>query len=133
MTKSSGFSSFSSLLSANETPITRNSRSSSLPSLHMLACSTYSRDTDLDSKNSLEILTIGSRPISAIEKLNSSKKLQTSTEQFYTRKIRPIRHKRFPSTDLLGNNDNDDRMKHNQRSMDNILLEQKTQSGTFSR
>ena len=95
----------------------------------MMVCSTYPRENDLNPKNSLEILTIGSRPASAIEKLDPSKQLQLSTEQFYTRKIRTIRHKRFPSTDLLGNNDNHDRMKHNQRSMDNILLEQKPQSG----
>lgn len=95
----------------------------------MMACSTYPRENDLNPKNSLEILTIGSRPASAIEKVDPSINLQSSIDPFSTRKIRTIRHKRFPSTDLLGSNDNHDRMKHNQRSMDNILLEQKPQSG----
>lgn len=41
-----------------------------------------------------------------------------------------VRHRRFPSTDLLDNNDqNQERIKHSARSMDNILLEQKSKSG----
>ncbi len=40
-----------------------------------------------------------------------------------------IRKKRSPSTDLLSDNQVQGRIKHNPRSMDDILLEQKPKSG----
>jgi len=135
VTKSSGFSSFSSLLSSNENPITKRSRSLSMPSIYMTRYSSFdSENVSVESQS--ELNKIKQRPESTIEKAihftsNHSNNLTSSldtNEIYYEKKSNP--RQRFHSTDLLENNQIDERTKHSQRSMDNILLEQKTKSGT---
>ena len=138
VTKSSGFSSFSSLLSANENPITKNSRSSSMPSIYMAGCSSHDND-DTSLESQFELKKIKRRPESFVDKQNSlasdhSNTLQSSfeTDEIYVEKKSSFRQQRFPSTDLLEDNEVPDRMKHNPRSMDDILREQKMQAGKIS-
>jgi hypothetical protein len=138
VTKSSGFSSFSSLLSSNENPITKHSRSLSMPSIHMTTYSSFdSENVSLESQS--ELNKIKQRSELSTEKQinftsNHSNNLTSSLEindMYYEKKSNP--RQRFHSTDLLENNQIDERIKHSQRSMDNILLEQKSKSGIETR
>jgi len=134
-TKSSGFSSFSSLLSANETPITKNSRSTSMPSIYMVTrLSTDSGDISLESQ--LELEKIKRQPKLFNEKENSSTSDPSNNRQssleidgIYPDNKSNIRQQRFPSTDFLNNNEDQHRIQRNRRALNNGLPEQKTQLG----
>ncbi len=132
MRKSSGFSSVSSLLSANENPIMKKCRSSSMPSICIARFSSFDTE-NLSLESQSELTKIKRQPESFIEKPISSRSDHSNnpleTNEIYRKNKSNIRQKRFPSTDLIGDNQIRDRMKHNPRSMDNILLEQKSKSG----
>jgi len=104
-----------------------------MPSIHMaIDLSFDSEDVTLESQSDLN--QIKRQPESSTEKQtsltsdHSNNPLKTNEIDFENKSN--VRHRRFPSTDLLDDNDqNQERIKHNARSMDNILLEQKSKSG----
>lgn len=102
----------------------------------MMENPTVRRENHSHAKNSSEFQPLEQRTIStfvkpdnAISDRSTTRQASDEIEPFIARKKRTVRHKRFPSSDLLGMNENHHRMKHNQRSMDNILLEQKSHAG----
>jgi hypothetical protein len=121
VTKSSGFSSFSSLLSTNENPIIKRSRSKSMPTIYMpTRLSTDSGDMSLESHLDLE--KIKRRSDIFNEKENSllydySNTLQSSLE---TDEIcLDNQQQRCPTSE----------MQRHQRTMANSLHDPKTQTG----
>jgi hypothetical protein len=109
MAKSSGFSSFSSLLSSNDQPIRMNSRSSSMPSIRFTTFSSVdssnlSYDNVLDS-NDLQChsnLVIENETSDISKQLNSQQSFITCFEGQENNKSQiNILQKRFPSADLI--------------------------------
>ncbi|CAF1117700.1 unnamed protein product [Adineta steineri] len=135
VTKSSGFSSFSSLLSANDHHVTANSRSSSMPSILMETFSSYdSRNSSLE--NSTDMNNVKQRKISFTEKptdyttdhFNKRRTyLDTNQNQINTRP------KRYGSIDLLDIKKDEHNVKHNQRSLDDIIVQQRQKTDNTSR
>ena len=130
------FPQFSSLLSSNEHPLTTKSRSSSLPSI-CLATFSSSDSANLSLESQSDINDIKQRPKSFIEKdinhLNnpqsSFKTNQTFQNGIYIKNKPKIQQTRFASTDLLDKNQVQERIKPNQRSVDDILVQQKQKQG----
>jgi len=129
MAKSSGFSSFSSLLSSNDQPIRMNSRSSSMPSIRFTTFSSVdssnlSYDNVLDS-NDLQCcskLVIENETSDISKQLNSQQSFITCFEGQDNNKSQiNILQKRFPSADLINE---EDRTKERL-----IILKEKHKSG----
>jgi hypothetical protein len=129
MAKSSGFSSFSSLLSSHDQPIRMNSRSSSMPSIRFTTFSSVdssnlSYDNVLDS-NDLQCcskLVIENETNDSSKQLNSHQSFITCFEGQDNNKSQiNILQKRFPSADLINE---EDRTKERL-----IILKEKHKSG----
>ncbi|CAF0914469.1 unnamed protein product [Rotaria sp. Silwood1] len=142
ITKSSGFSSFSSLLSSNDHLLSTKLRSTSLPSLYKGTFSSFD-SANISLESQLELDDIKQQRKSSIEKQyyvtsdhNDNQQSSLDTNQinyatvqnkidFFENKSN-IQQKRFASTELLNtDNDDEERIKHNPRSMNNILTQRK--------
>ncbi|CAF2955260.1 unnamed protein product [Rotaria sp. Silwood2] len=142
ITKSSGFSSFSSLLSSNDHFIPVKPRSLSMPSLYKGTFSSFdSANISLESQLELDDIK-QQRKLSTEQQLcptsdhitNHQSSLETNQINCATvqNKINffenrsNTQQKRFASTDLLDTDDNvQERLKHNPRSINNMLTQQK--------
>ncbi len=105
-----------------------------MPSLYMATFSS-SDGENVSLKNQLGLNKIKQCPESSTEKQisltsnhcnNPQSSLEAKNETYFETK--PNGRQRFPSTDLLEDNQVQEKIKHVPRSMDNILLEQKFKS-----
>ncbi|CAF1260883.1 unnamed protein product [Rotaria sordida] len=142
ITKSSGFSSFSSLLSSNDHLLSTKSRSTSLPSLYKGTFSSndsanISVESELESNDIIQQRKLSiEKPSNLTSNYINNHQLSLQTNQinyitiqnemdFFEHKSN-IQQKRFASTDLLNTSDNiQEQTKHNPRSLNNILIQQK--------
>ena len=129
MAKSSGFSSFSSLLSSNDQPIRMNSRSSSMPSIRFTTFSSIDSsnlsDDNLLANNDLQYrskFVIDSGINDTYNQVNSQQSFTTCFEGEENNESQiNILRKRFPSADMV----NDEERTKEQL----IVLKEKHKSG----
>nr|ACD37555.1 Rho GTPase activating protein [Adineta vaga] len=122
ITKSSGFSSFSSLLSSNDHPVTANSRSKSMPSICMeLFSSIDSANSSLKSQIDFDRqqTTIEKESLDHLNKTRTSSKI--NSKSFY----QDNRPKRYGSIDLLDSKTDYESRKQNATTMDDCFVQQR--------
>ncbi|CAF2227618.1 unnamed protein product [Rotaria magnacalcarata] len=124
ITKSSGFSSFSSLLSSNDHLVSSKSRSASMPSLYITTSSSCDSDNQLevDESKRRRKQSIGKSEILKSAPMNSNNQTSFEVNQNHCENKSDMGQTRFASTDLLNTTNNvQQRIRHYPKSMNNIL------------
>lgn len=143
MTKSSGFSSFSSLLSSTDPPLEKKTRSVSMPSICIAVSSSIDDlSTHLDD-SAFEQTSRARRPMSFTEDTLHSSSTQTTShlanhpssqlETFINTDHSSTTQTRFASTDLLEIHSNEEKRTKSSGSADDILLKSKDETSTNER